>query len=94
MRHFLLARSIACLARGVVQAAPTAVLIASAGGAQRRPPCLLRTRRCAIPIAAIAVPAEEEDAAAVDARANDKPKRVQAPPRSGGRAGHARGDMR
>jgi len=94
MRHFLPPGPVARLARGVVQTPTAAVLVASAGGAERRPPRLLRARRRAVAIAAIAVTAEEEDAAAVDTRADDKPKRVQAPPRSGGRAGHSRGDMR
>ena len=94
MRHFLPPGPVARLACGVVQTPATAALVASAGGVERRPPRLLRTWRRAVAIAAIAVTAEEEDTAAVDARADHKPKGVQAPPRSGGRAGHSRGDMR
>ena len=94
MRHFLLASPIARLAGRVVPPATTPVLIPSPRGAQRGVPRLPATRLATIAIAAIAVATEKEDAAAVDPRADDQAKRVQAPPRSGGQAGHARGDMR
>jgi hypothetical protein len=94
MRHFLSAGAIARLARGVVEPAPAAVLIPLAGRAQGRVPGALRTGVGAVAVATIAVATQEEHAPAVAARADHKAKRVQAPPRSGGRAGHARGDMR
>lgn len=94
MRHFLVAGAIARLARGVVEPAATTVLISLPGRVQRGASRAPRTGVGAVPVAAIAVTAQEKDAAAVKPRADDKPKRVQAPPRSGGRAGHARGDMR
>jgi hypothetical protein len=84
MRHFLLAGAIARLAGRVVPPAPAALLIPSAGVAHRRPPRLGATRRTAIPIAAIAVTTQIKDAPAVGACADDKPKGIQAPPRSGG----------
>src|SRR5207244_1681953 len=68
MRHFLPPGPVARLARGVVQTPTAAVLVASAGGAERRPPRLLRARRRAVAIAAIAVTAEEGDAGGVDTR--------------------------
>jgi len=94
MRHFLPAGAIAGLAGRVVQPPASTVLVALSGGPQRGLTRPLRTPRGAVAIPVIAVAAEEKDAPAVDARADDKAKRVQAPPRSGGRAGHARGDMR
>ena len=94
MRHFLLPGPVARLASSVAKATAAPVLVPPAGGAQRRLPRLHATRPSAVAIAAIAVAAEEEDAAAVDPRADDQPKRVQASPRSGGQAGHSRGDMR
>lgn len=94
MRHFLRPGPVARLARGVMQSTATPVLVASAGGAQGRLPRLHATGPTAVAITAIAVAAEEEDAAAINPRADDQAKRVQAPPRSGGWAGHARGDMR
>lgn len=94
MRHFLLPGPIARLPDGVVQATAATVLVPPPGRVQRRLPRLHATGPPAVAIPAIAVAAEEEDAAALGPRADDQPKRVQAPPRSGGWAGHVRGDMR
>jgi hypothetical protein len=94
MRHFLSPGAVARLARGVVPATAATMLVPSPGGAQRRLPRLPAARSAAIAIATIAVATQEKDAPAVRARADDQAKRVQAPPRSGGRAGHSRGDMR
>ena len=94
MRHFLSAGAITRLARGVMQPATTRGLVLPPGGLQGGLPCPAGARLGAIPIPAVAVAAEEEHATAVDARADDKPKRVQAPPRSGGRAGHSHRNMR
>jgi hypothetical protein len=94
MRHFLPPSPVARLARGVTQPTAALVLVPSPGRAQRRLSRLHATGTPAIAITAIAVAAEEEDAAALGARADDQPKRVQAPPRSGGQAGHSRGVMR
>ena len=85
MRHFLRAGAIPGLARGVVEPAPATVLIPPSGGPPRGLPRPLRTGFGAVAVAAIAAATQEKDAPAVAARADDKPKRVQAPPRSGGR---------
>jgi len=94
MRHFLPAGAVVRLASGVMKPSAAAVLVASTRRPQRRLSRLLATRLAAVAVATVAPATEEKDAAAVDTRADDKAKRIQAPPRSGGRAGHARGDMR
>ena len=94
MRHILAAGAIVGLPGGVVEAAAPAVLIPPPGGAQRGPARALRAAGGAVAVTAVAMAAEEEDAPAVGPGADDEPKRVQTPPRSDGRAGHVRGDMR
>lgn len=54
MRHFLSARPVAALARGVHETTGTAVLIARTGGALRCAPCGLRAARAAVALTAIA----------------------------------------
>jgi hypothetical protein len=95
MRHFLRhPSSLPGLAGRMAKATGPRVLIALPGRPQRRGPRRVRARARAVPVAAVAVPAEKEQAAALAPAADDEAKRVQAPPPSGGWAGHARGDVR
>ena len=76
MRHILTPGPIPGLPRGVAAAAGPAVLIAAAGGVERGPAGPVGAAPRAVPIAAIAAAAEEEDVAAVGAGADHESERV------------------
>jgi hypothetical protein len=61
MRHFLLALAISVLPLSMRVAAVTAALVANAGRTHRRAARLRCAGGAAVPVAAVAVAAEEED---------------------------------
>jgi hypothetical protein len=77
MRHILAPRPIPGLTGGVVEPAAPALLIASAGRQDRRLPSARRAGRRAVPIPAVAMPAEEEQAPTVRAGAEHEAERVE-----------------
>jgi hypothetical protein len=82
MRHILVPGPVSGLPRGVVEAAGPAVLIAAAGGSERGLPGVAGTGAGAVAIAAIAVPAEEEDLATGRAPADDESEGIHASSRA------------
>lgn len=68
MRHFLLSGSVTALAFGVGMAAPQAVLVSAAGGANRTAACLFGTPLGAVAMAAITVAANEHGRTATGAQ--------------------------
>jgi hypothetical protein len=76
MRHIFAPGPVSGLARGVAEAAGPAVLIASAGGVKRGAASPVGAAPRAVPVAAIAAAAEEEDVAAIGAGADHESERV------------------
>jgi hypothetical protein len=83
MRHFLSTRAIARLTGGMAKPTPAALLIEAAGVPERPSPRGARAGGRAVPLCAVAHPAEEELASTVEPTADDQPQRIHAPPRSG-----------
>jgi hypothetical protein len=74
MRHFLVAGPVARLAGGMAQPAGPALLIALARPAQRDPPRVAGAGVRAVPLAAIAPSAQEEQLVALQPAAEDQPQ--------------------
>jgi hypothetical protein len=83
MRHFVAASAVPRLAGGVVESARAALLIALAGVLERTLRRVARAGPRAVPLPAVAHPAEEELVPAVESAADHQPQRIHALPRSG-----------
>src|SRR5438876_12007395 len=97
MRHFLAERApgaIPGLPRGMAKPPRPTVLIAAAGGVERRELGPPRARPRAVAIAPITVPAEKEHATAITASADHEPKGIQASPRAAHGGGQSQGGVR
>jgi hypothetical protein len=83
MRHFFAASAVPGLAGCVVEPAGAALLIAPAGVLERGAPGVLSTRARAVPLPAVAHPAQIAELATLRSSADDQPQRIHALPRSG-----------
>jgi len=86
MRHYFTPHAtppVPRLAGGVAKAARAALLIAAAGVLERAVPRVARAGPRAVPLPAVAHPAEEELVPTVESAADDHSQRIHALPRSG-----------
>ena len=74
MRHFLVTRAVVGLTGRVVKATGPAPLVAIAGTVERGATGVLRTGPRAVPLPAVAPPAQVEELATVRSGAEDQPQ--------------------